>query len=150
MREVKGRRLLTLDGNVFVAALKADEPYSDDCSKILAKVPDDFILVEPSIVYLEVLGTLARKVGVSEALVGKTMLDDMISPILLVTCDRDFCIEAFPLCSTYDVYAIDSLYLKTALDVHAILVSLDKEDFVNRIKEKAPPIEVYHVSEFPY
>ena len=56
-------KFLTLDANVFVAALKADEPYSDECSEILSQVPEGFVLVEPSIVYVEVLGTLARRVG---------------------------------------------------------------------------------------
>jgi predicted nucleic acid-binding protein len=57
------RRPLTLDANVFVAALKEDEPYSDECQGILQKVPDGFALVEPSIVFVEVLGTLARRVN---------------------------------------------------------------------------------------
>ncbi|RLE87950.1 MAG: acyltransferase [Thermoprotei archaeon] len=30
------------------------------------------------------------------------------------------------------------------------MVSLDKRDFIDRVKRKNPPIEVYHVSEFPY
>ena len=37
-----------------VAALKADEPYSERCSEILSRVPGGFALVEPSIVYVEV------------------------------------------------------------------------------------------------
>jgi len=60
-------KLVTLDANVFVAALKGDEPYSGECVEILSRVPKGFTLVEPSIMYVEVLGTLARRVGVELA-----------------------------------------------------------------------------------
>lgn len=51
-----------MDSNVLIAALKEDEPHGGKCSEILTKVPDDFILSEPSIIYQEVCGTLARRV----------------------------------------------------------------------------------------
>ena len=57
---------------------------------------------------------------------------------------------AYSLCYKYNVYSIDALYLKVALDLGAILVSLDERDFIDRVKRRNPPIEVYHVSEFPY
>jgi predicted nucleic acid-binding protein len=66
----------------------------------------------------------------------------------LVSCDKDFCVSAYDLCSEYGIYAIDALYLKVALNYNAILVSLDKEDFIDRVKLRNPPIEVYHISEF--
>jgi len=52
--------------------------------------------------------------------------------------------------SEYDIYAIDTTYLKTALGSRAILVSLDKEDFIDKVNSKRPSIEAYHVPEFPY
>ncbi len=48
------------------------------------------------------------------------------------------------------IYSIAAPYLKVALDLRAILVSLDERDFIDRVKRKNPPIEAYHVSEFPY
>ena len=141
-------KFLTLDANVFVAALKADEPYSGECSGILRQVPGGFVLVEPSIVYVEVLGPLARRVGVELAEKAKAELDRMMNPLLTVACNREFCIKAYALCHEYNVYAVDSLYLETALEAESTLVSLDKEYFVDRIKLKSPPIEVLHVSEF--
>ncbi|RLG43401.1 MAG: hypothetical protein DRN81_06575 [Thermoproteota archaeon] len=60
----KPSRLLTLDSNVFIAALKEDESYND----------------------------------------------------------KAFCTSAYPLCAEYDIYAIDAIYLKVALDNHAALV----------------------------
>ena len=143
-------RILTLDSNVLVAALKEDEPYSVQCSEILGKVPDQFILSEPCIVYQEVCGTLARRVGAEVADDAKKQLDRFIHPSLLVDCDRAFCVSAYPLCSEYRIYAIDAMYLKTAFDNRAILVSLDKEDFIDKVNSKGSDIEAYHVSQFTY
>jgi predicted nucleic acid-binding protein len=141
---------LTLDSNVLVAALKEDEPYSVQCSEIIGKVPDAFVLSEPSIVYQEVCGTLARRVGAETADDAKKQLDLFIHPSLLADCDRAFCVTAYPLCSEYRIYAIDAMYLKTALDNGAIVVSLDKEDFIDKVNSKGPGVEAYHVSQFPY
>jgi predicted nucleic acid-binding protein len=58
--------------------------------------------------------------------------------------------SAYPLCSEYGIYAIDAMYLKTALDNRALLVSLDKEDFIDKVNSKGPTIEAYHVAQFPY
>jgi len=146
----KPSRLLTLDSNVFIAALKEDEPYSEKCLQILSRIPDIFILTEPSILYQEVCGTLARKVGKETADQARKQLDRIIHPKLLRNCDKAFCTSAYPLCAEYGIYAIDAIYLKVALDNHAALVSLDREDFIEKLKSKTLPIEVYHVSEFPY
>ena len=143
-------RVLTLDANVFIAALKADEEYSGDCVEILQKLPGRFVLVEPSIVYQEVCGTLARRVGVDVARKAESFLDSVLHPKLVFECNRAFCKSAYALCCEYGIYSIDALYLKAALDANAILVSLDERDFVSRVKARNPPIEVYHVSEFPY
>lgn len=143
-------RLLTLDSNVLIAALKNDEPYSAECIEILEKVPDKFILTEPSIIYQEVCGTLARRAGKAVADRAREQLDLMIHPSLLTNCDKAFCTSAYPLCAEYNIYAIDAIYLKVALDKNAILVSLDKEDFIEKINSKKAPIEAYHAAEFPY
>jgi len=143
-------RLLTLDANVLIAAASKKERNSEKCAEILAKVPNLFILAEPSIVYQEVCGTLARKADLDTANAAKKQLDLMIHPRLLTNCDGTFCTSAFPLCSEYNVYAIDALYLQVALDNQSILVSLDKEHFTDRLKSKRPTIETYHVSDFPY
>jgi len=144
------RRLLTLDANVFVAALKRDEPYSQDCADVLKKIPDLFVPCEPSIVYQEVCGTLARTAGLDTANLAKEKLDKIIHPLLLVNCDRRFCTSAYPLCHEYKIYSTDALYLAVALTKGAVLVSLNKEDFIDKVKAKNPPIEAYHASEFPY
>jgi len=68
-------RILTLDANVFIAALKADEKYSDDCVNILRKLPGKFVLAEPSIIYQEVCGTLAKRVSIDVARRAEKFLD---------------------------------------------------------------------------
>jgi len=143
-------RTLTLDSNVMIAALKKDEPQSDSCATLLEKIPEQFLLSEPSIVYEEVCGTLARRVGRGAADMAKKQLDRMISIDRLAQCDRSFCISAYQLCDEYDLYAIDALYLKTALNHSAVLVSLDKKDFIDRVNSKPSPIEAFHPSQFPY
>ncbi|MBS7611406.1 PIN domain-containing protein [Candidatus Bathyarchaeota archaeon] len=143
-------RMLTLDSNVLIAALKEDERFSGKCVEIIGKVPDRFILVEPSIIYQEVCGTLARKIGIEVANQARNFLDLIIHPRLLINCNKDFYISAYSLCAQYDIYSIDAIYLKVALDNHAVLVSLDKEDFIDRLKDKALSIEAYHVTDFPY
>lgn len=142
--------LLTLDSNVLIAALKTDEPQSEKCASILNQVPNQFVLAEPSIIYQEVCGTLARKTNLNIAAKAKVQLDFMIHPKLLTNCSKTLCTSAFPLCAEYNIYSIDALYLQAALTHNSILVSLDKEDFINRLRSKKLPIETYDVSEFPY
>jgi predicted nucleic acid-binding protein len=144
------RRVLTLDSNVLIAALKKDEPQSKKCSEILVNVPDKFILSEPSIVYQEVCGTLARRVGADVSHRARKQLDLIIHPKLLTNCNRTFCISAYPLCFKYNIYSIDAMYLRVALENNAILVSLDKDDFIDKLASKKLNIETYHVSEFPH
>jgi len=144
------RRLITLDANVFIAALKRDEPHSQNCVNILKKIPEIFIPCEPAIIYQEVCGTLARRTDPEIAEMAQERLDRIIHPMLLTNIDKDFCASAYSLCHEYNIYSIDALYLAVALKRGAILVSLDKEDFIDKIKAKDPPIEVYHASEFPY
>lgn len=144
------RRILTLDSNVFVGAAKADEPYRKNCLDLLKLVPDTFILSEPSIVYQEVCGTIARRVGATEAQEFGEKLDRFVPAELLFAFDRTFCVSSYFLCSEYGIYSIDALYFSTAIGSGAILVSLDDEDFVGKLKGNRHNIETYHVSDFPY
>ena len=143
-------RLLTLDANVFIASLKSDEPKSEECATIIAKIPDYFVLAEPSIIYQEVCGTLAGRIGLEVARTARKHLDLIIQPRLLTSCDKNLCTSAFSLCSEYKIYTIDALYLQVALNNRAILVSLDEEDFIDKLRETKVSLEAYTVSDFPY
>ncbi len=147
---LREKRVLTLDSNVFIAALKTDENTREKCDAVLSRVPKEFVLTEPSIVYQEVCGTLARKMSFKVANKAKELLDSIIDPMLLENCDRKLCLSAFSLCSEFSIYSIDALYLQVALANNAILVSLDKEDFIEKLDIKKLPIEAYTVDDFPY
>mgnify|MGYP001626265573 CR=1 FL=1 len=88
--------------------------------------------------------------GLDAARRAERFLDRVLHPRLVLSCDAGYCRAAHRLCHEYGVYAVDALYLKAALDSGAILVPLDERDFVQRVRRRRPPIEVYHVSEFPY
>ena len=139
---------LTLDANIFVAALKQDEKYSDDCAKLLELAASDYRLVEPSVVFVEVLGTLARRLGSDVTGIARDNLCKFIDPVNVFDCDRGFCLGSYSLCEQYGVYAVDALYLESALRRNAVLVSLDREDFIDKVNAKSPPIRALHVSEF--
>jgi predicted nucleic acid-binding protein len=145
-----GKRVLTLDSSVFVCALKPDERHSAKCREIIGKVPRAFVLSEPSIVYQEVCGTVARRVGTSTAGIVKDSLDGMIHPGVLLSCDRSLCVSVYPLRGEFGIYAVDALYLKTAIDTSGILLSLDEDDFLRKVKTNRYGIEAYHPSDFPY
>ncbi len=142
--------LLTLDSNVVIAAFRTVEPVSKKCVDILTKASEQFVLAEPSIFYQEVCGTLARRVSLEIADRVRKQLDLILEPKLLANCDRRMCLSAFTLCREYKIYSIDALYLQVALANRAILVSLDNEDFINKVKGKKTPIEAYSVDDFPY
>jgi predicted nucleic acid-binding protein len=140
--------LLTVDSNIIIAALRTTEPASSKCAKILASASEHFMLVEPSIIYQEVCGTLARKIDLETANSAKEQLDLLIEQKRLINCDKKTCISAFRLCAEYEIYAIDALYLHVALSNYAVLVSLDKE-FIDKLNDGLP-IEAYTVENYPY
>lgn len=141
--------LLTVDSNVIIAALRGTEPKSQRCRDIMKFVPHQFLLAEPSIIYQEVCGTIARKVGIETANAAKRHLDTIIDSQWLATCDKKVCIAAAILCASHKIYAIDALYLHVALTYGAVLVSLDGE-FIDGLNREHLPIDAYTVDNFPY
>ena len=140
--------LLTVDSNIIIAALRTTEPASSKCANILASASEHFLLIEPSIIYQEVCGTLARKIDLETANRAKEQLDLIIEQKRLINCDKRTCLSAFRLCAEYEIYAIDALYLHVALSNYAVLVSLDKE-FIDKLNDGLP-IEAYTVDNYPY
>ena len=140
-------RPLTLDSNVFISQIKGDETYSRECGVLISRVGSDFFLVEPAIVLAEVGNAVGRNVDLKTA---EDEVDGLLRMVsLIIPCDRELCAKAGLTGAEYDVYSADSLYLQTAMDLGSLLVSLD-EEFLNKIKVKEPPIEVYHIKDFPY
>lgn len=140
---------LTIDSNVIIAALRIIEPDSEKSGKILAKATQEFTLAEPSIIYQEVCGNIARKMSMKLAENAKDQLDLLIQPRGLMNCDRKTCVSAFSLCKEHKIYSIDALYLYVALSFGAVLVSLDKE-FIDGLNRDNLSIEAYTADSFPY
>ena len=141
-------RPITLDSNIFISKIKGDEAYSNECGRLIARVGTDFFLVEPATVLTEVGNAVGRNVNLKAAKEEVDMLSRMVS--VLMPCDKAFCVKAGLTGAEYDVYSADSFYLQAAINFGSVLVSLDEEEFVDKIKAKKPPIEVYHVKDFPY
>ncbi|MBU0456432.1 MAG: PIN domain-containing protein [Gammaproteobacteria bacterium] len=141
-------KYLTLDSNIFIASIKGDEEYSDASTKIISRIGSDLLLVEPSIIFTEVGNAVTRNLDVD---VAREELQSLRRAITVIqTCDVEFCYRAGLTGGQYNIYSCDSLYLQTSIDHQTILVSLDEDEFVNRIKAKTKVIEVFHVREFLY
>lgn len=137
---------LCLDSNVLIASIKDDEKHSKECRDVIKAVAEGkFYLVEPAICLTEVIGNVTKLLGSERGRAQETFLRSLVS--IWEVCDEAFCTKAAYTVAAYKIYSMDSLFLETALKYNATLVSLDEEDFVSKIKDKAP-IEVYHPKNF--
>ncbi len=138
---------ICIDANIFIASTKGNEPYSFDCRRVIQAVADgEFYLIEPTICLTEVIRNISKYLGMEAGKIQENNLRRMVS--IWETCDENFCTSAGYTGALYGPYAMDSLYLETALKHHAILVSLDDDDFLLRIKGRIG-IETYHPKDFP-
>lgn len=138
---------LCIDANIFIASTKGNEPYSLDCRRVIQAVADgEFYLIEPTICLTEVIRNISKYLGMEAGKIQENNLRRMVS--IWEICDENFCTGAGYTGSLYGPYAMDSLYLETALKHHAVLVSMDYDDFLLRIKGRIG-IETYHPKEFP-
>ena len=139
-------RPICIDANVFIASTKGNEHYSSDCRRVIQAVADgEFYLIEPAICLTEVIRNITRYLGIEAGKKQENNLRQMVS--IWELCDDHFCTNAGYTGALYGTYAMDSIYLETALKHHAVLVSLDEEDFLLRIKERVG-IEIYHPRDF--
>src|SRR3990170_8385464 len=138
---------ICIDANVFIASTKGNEPYSSDCRRVIQVVADgEFYLIEPTICLTEVIRNISKYLGME---VGKTLENNLRRMVSIwEICDDHFCASAGYSGALYGTYATDSLYLETALKHHAVMVSLDEDDFLLRIKGRVG-LEVLHPKDFP-
>ena len=140
-------RLICIDANVFIASTKENEPYSPDCRRVIQAVADgEFYLIEPTICLTEVIRNISKYLGMETGKTQENNLRRMVS--IWEICDDHFCTSAGYTGALYGTYAMDSIYLETALKHHAALVSLDEDDFLLRIKGRVG-LEIYHPRDFP-
>jgi predicted nucleic acid-binding protein len=137
---------ICIDANVFIASTKGNEAYSSDCKRVIQAVADgEFYLIEPSICLTEVIRNISKYLGIEAGKTQENNLRQMVS--IWEICDDYFCTSAGYTGAIYGTYAMDSIYLETALKHHAVLVSMDEKDFLMRIKGRVG-IETYHPKDF--
>ena len=136
---------VTLDSNIFISAIKGNEEYSRSSRKIVEMIGRNFLLIEPSIVFAEVGNAVARNMNVAVAEEVMESLKQTITSIQV--CDERFCREAGIYGALLGIYSADSLYWHTARENGALLVSLDREYFIRRVK-KDSTVKAFYVDEF--
>ena len=138
---------ICIDANVFIASTKGNEPYSSDCKRVIQVVADgEFYLIEPTICLTEIIRNITKYLGLETGKNLENNLRQMVS--IWEICDDHFCISAGYTGALYGTYAMDSIYLETALKHKAVFVSMDEKDFLLRIKGRVG-IEIYHPRDFP-
>lgn len=141
-------KLITLDSNIFISETKQNEKYSEKCTDIISRIGSDYFLVEPSILLLEIGNAIGRNVDIKSGVKRVIEVENIVSSF--ITCDKEFCKKAGINGAQYGIYSADSLYFQTALDSFSILVSLDDNEFIKKLRERNSPIEIYHPKDFPY
>ncbi|MEM3086893.1 MAG: PIN domain-containing protein [Halobacteria archaeon] len=128
-------RPAVFDSNVFISSLKGDEKASPACTDLIRRIADGAVrLVEPAVLLAEVVDAVGRHRSAREARRVEGLLRDMVAH--WVVCDVEFCSRAGHTGYAHRIYGTDALYLQTALDHGAALVSLDRAHFVQRVKSR--------------
>jgi hypothetical protein len=104
--------------------------------------------LQPTILLAEIGNAIGRNVSIQSGVNRVIEVEHIVSSF--TKCDTEFCKKSGITGAQHNIYSTDSLYLQTALDVYSILVSLDENEFILKIKNKNLPIEIYHPREFPY
>ena len=135
---------VTLDSNVLISSVKKNEEYSKECSEILSYVGTSFILYQPTICITELYNAIGKTKGEPAA---RKALKDFYKMVYHLEDygSRALCERVGKTALKYRVYSADAFYLQTSIDFKTVLISLDEEDFIERIKAKDATYNVYHV-----
>lgn len=134
---------VTLDSNIFISAVKESEKYSQECGEILSYVGTSFMLYQPTVCITELYNGIGKSKGEKAA---KKALKDFYKMVYHL---EDYgsgvlCERVGKTALKYRIYSADAFYLQTSLDFKTVLISLDEEDFIDRIKAKDAGYKVYH------
>jgi predicted nucleic acid-binding protein len=139
---------VTLDSNVLISAVKENEEYSRECTEILSQVGTSFVLYQPTLSITELYNAIGKTKGEPAA---RKALKDFYKMVYHL---EDYgsssqCERVGKTALKYRVYSADAFYLQTSIDFKTVLISLDEEDFIDRIKSKDDAYKVYHVRDIP-
>lgn len=141
--DIKNNRV-TLDSNVLISAVKENEKYSRDCKHLLNLVGTSFLLYQPTVTITELYNGIGRTKGEMAA---KKSLKDFYNMVYHLEDygSRSQCERVAKTALKYRVYSADAIYLQTSIDFKTVLISLDKEDFIDMVKAKDAKYDVWHV-----
>ena len=143
--DIKKNRV-TLDSNVLISAIKENEKYSKDCKELLSLVGMSFLIYQPTVTITELYNGIGRTKGEKTA---KQALKDFYNMVYHIEDygSRSQCERVAKTALKYRIYSTDAFYLQTSIDFKTVLISLDKEDFIDRIKGKDAKYHVWHVQD---
>jgi hypothetical protein len=106
-------------------------------------VGTSFILYQPTVCITELYNGIGRTKGEPAA---KKAMKDFYKMVYHLEDygSRAQCERVGKTAIKYRVYSADAFYLQTSLDFKTILISLDEEDFIVRIKAEDAAYTVYH------
>lgn len=134
---------VTLDSNVLISAVKENEKYSRECSEILNHVGTSFFLYQPTLTITELYNAIGKTKGEQTAKKALKKFYKMVYHLEDYG-SRAQCERVGKTALKYRVYSADAFYLQTSLDFKTVLISLDEEDFIDRIKAKDADYDVFH------
>ena len=134
---------VTLDSNVLISAVKENEKYSRECSEILSHVGTSFFLYQPTLSITELYNAIGKTKGEQTAKKALKKFYNMVYHFEDYG-SRAQCERVGKTALKYRVYSADAFYLQASLDFKAVLISLDEEDFIDRIKSMDADYEVFH------
>ncbi|MCZ7403555.1 MAG: PIN domain-containing protein [Candidatus Methanoperedens sp.] len=143
--DIKNNRV-TLDSNVLISAVKENEKYSRDCKELLSLVGTSFLLYQPTVTIIELYNGIGRTKGEPSA---KKALKDFYNMVYHLEDygSRSQCERVAKTALKYRVYSADAIYLQTSIDFKTVIITLDKEDFIDMIKLKDAKYDIWHVSD---
>lgn len=134
---------VTLDSNVLISAVKENEKYSRECSEILSHVGTSFFLYQPTLSITELYNAIGKTKGEHTAKKALNKFYNMVYHFEDYG-SRAQCEKVGKTALKYRIYSADAFYLQASLDFKAVLISLDEEDFIDRIKTMDADYEVFH------
>ncbi len=126
---------VTIDANIWIAALIADESSHAICKKVLQHLKQKgYFLNTPTLAEVEVGATIARVYGENDCALDAGRYVRNFPRTTLHALDAELAQDATRIAAEYRLRGADSIYVATALKANSVLVTYDKE-LLTRVKE---------------